>query len=388
MKARGGHLIFAIVCLGCSFLLFPVYFAVTFLDSLITAEGGDFAGMVGGDPARDSKPVKEEHHEDAKAEDYTMPGPPDDFLVAVCVVGQLSRLQVDALVEHFIEPNRHKHGHTVDVVVRLYNSEDATNETDLIPGVWAKSTTGQIELHLGQYARYVSVSVEDPPDIKIRDTFVDAMDKAYRSLEAKRKRHLGHLRQYYAVGACMDQVEAWEDQEGERYDVILKLREDSELQADLIVKPEHTKAAFFLKCMSWGGLDDRSFIGGRESAGLLMRNLLPDYSSQPEERWLMEWKEEKRLPRNIEQTYRREAEMLGISVRRVSIDSLPFLTVRIKSDANCYKATPDCVPCAYFRKFESLDAAIGGLCPPWRAEANHSGHWKKWCKCNHREDEM
>ncbi|CAM9365524.1 unnamed protein product [Chrysoparadoxa australica] len=305
--------------------------------------------------------------------------------IAVCVVGQLSRLQLDSLVTFFIQPNVAR-GHPVDVVVRLSDTSESTNAPDLAPGVWAGSSSQDIEAYLSQYARRVSASVDEPPLFQIRDSFIDASDKSYRTLEAKRDRHIGHLKQYHAVGLCMDQVEAWEKGFGKKYDVILKVRDDSELQSQLVVKHKHKRTAYFLKCMSWGGLDDKHFLGGRQAAGLIMRRLMPDYLSRSLKEMQYDQRGALRMPKNIETYYAREAALLGVPIAKVNADALPFITVRSKSEGKCYKATKDCIPCGYFMKYDTLEDALDDLCSYWRTEESYPYHLKKWCRCKKYED--
>ncbi|CAM9472722.1 unnamed protein product [Chrysoparadoxa australica] len=305
--------------------------------------------------------------------------------IAVCVVGQLSRLQLDSLVTFFIQPNVAR-GHPVDVVVRLSDTSESTNAPDLAPGVWAGSSSQDIEDYLSQYARTVSARIEEPPLFQIRDSFIDASDKSYRTLEAKRDRHIGHLKQYHAVGLCMDQVEAWEASLGKKYDVILKVRDDSELQSQLVVKHKHKRTAYFLKCMSWGGLDDKHFLGGRRAAGLIMRRLMPDYLSRSLKELEYDQRGTTRVPRNIETYYSREAVLLDVPIAKVKADHLPFITVRNKSEGKCYKATRDCIPCAYFMKYDKLEDALDDLCPYWRTEESYPYHLNTWCRCKKSED--
>ncbi|CAM9292548.1 unnamed protein product [Chrysoparadoxa australica] len=307
--------------------------------------------------------------------------------IAVCVVGQLSRLQLDSLVTFFIQPNVAR-GHPVDVIVRLSDTSGSTNEPDLAPGKWANRSSQDIEDYLSLYARRVSARIEEPPLFQIRNSFIDALDKAYRTPEGKLDRHIAHLKQYHAVGLCMDQVEAWETSSGEEYDVILKVRDDSELQSKLMVQHKHKKTAFFLSCMSFGGLDDKHFLGGRRAAGLLMRRLMPDYLSRSLKELEYEQKGRTRLPRNIEAYYFREAVLLDVPVEKVSVNSLPFVTVRSKVEGKCYKATRNCIPCGYFMKYDKLEEALDDLCLGWYEEESHAYHLKQWCRCKKLEDPM
>ncbi|CAM9742993.1 unnamed protein product, partial [Chrysoparadoxa australica] len=152
----------------------------------------------------------------------------------------------------------------------LYNTTKTTNEHDLEPGPWVHRSIQSLEDFLKEFAHDASVRLDDVPYFQVRRSFVGALDKTYRTLQQKISRHLGHLRQYYAVGTCIEQLEKWEEAHNERYDIVLKLRDDSVLMEPLLVEHAHTEGAHFLKCMGWGGLDDKHFIGGRDSAGKLM----------------------------------------------------------------------------------------------------------------------
>ncbi|CAM9672311.1 unnamed protein product, partial [Chrysoparadoxa australica] len=67
--------------------------------------------------------------------------------VAVCVVGQLGRLQLESLIENFIIPNR-REGNTVDVVVRLADTVLSVNDKDLREGSWADSSADDVAKYL------------------------------------------------------------------------------------------------------------------------------------------------------------------------------------------------------------------------------------------------
>ncbi|CAM9672522.1 unnamed protein product [Chrysoparadoxa australica] len=359
-----------------------------------------------------------------------------DLRVAVCVVGQLSRLQLDSLVEHFLIPNRLE-GHTVDVVVRLSDTMLSVNDKDLASGKWSKKGADDIAEFLSHASRQVSVAIRDPPDLmvihspiphpltillsalpapelprwvlvgfsvlilpigapfipKLRRHFVDTMSKAKVEREAEEQalRHLGHVRQFDAVGLCMDQVEAWEQEEGLEYDVILKVRDDSYLFDKLMVAQSHKEAAFFVDCMEWGGLNDKHFIGGRHSVGRLLRNLLPDYYARPKsDYYYLGPRKKLSFPRNIETFYYREAVLLDIPTHTVDINRIPFVTRRPHSTGSCYKATPTCVPCGYYKRFSTVQEARDHLCPGLRTSQAYATrhHHINWCACMKGEPEM
>ncbi|CAM9672381.1 unnamed protein product [Chrysoparadoxa australica] len=132
--------------------------------------------------------------------------------------------------------------------------------------------------------------------------------------------------------------------------------------------------------MGWGGLDDKHFLGSRDAVGQLMKRVLPDYQERPEREFYY-GPGNSRFPRNIETFYQRESQLLGIPVHLQPIDSVPIVTIRQKTSLDCYKATPDCLPCSFHAQFSTSKEALVEICPEWRRDW-HGTHHQHWCECH------
>eukprot|EP00005_Dracoamoeba_jomungandri_P013013 CAMPEP_0174275312 /NCGR_PEP_ID=MMETSP0439-20130205/59755_1 /TAXON_ID=0 /ORGANISM="Stereomyxa ramosa, Strain Chinc5" /LENGTH=326 /DNA_ID=CAMNT_0015367403 /DNA_START=323 /DNA_END=1300 /DNA_ORIENTATION=- len=129
---------------------------------------------------------------------------------------------------------------------------------------------------------------------------------------------------FASISRAMSQVEIVEQQEGELFDIVVRLREDSYALDEWKLSPSYSKGFTGLDFLNFGGISDLTYTASREYASDLfhgLRNL-----RRPEN--LEKLPEEYRVPQNTETWLSNVVSFLNIPRRLVSICEMPVLPSR------------------------------------------------------------
>ena len=268
--------------------------------------------------------------------------------VGVCIHGKFSRLELASKLKYIVESQ--PKSVEIDIVFSLTNTTRNTNDKSA-PWKWFHNSGDELKSEiLRSGASRVTLIREDIGKLLFRDSFVDRLDKS-GSLQSRQDRHQTHLRQYWSVSKCADQLIEWEEEGGYFYDEIVKLRDDTIVLGHIpLGQGKFQGSIYFKNCAEWEGVNEKHFIGeGRYVLGLLRRLLLDYYRYN--DRYFSENSDifghrGGRLL-NIETFYLREPWQLRYPFKRVSPEILPFITGRLSE--HYLKSVPECVPCQYFQ---------------------------------------
>jgi len=267
---------------------------------------------------------------------------------AVCVVGQLARLELESKVRHVVEPNL-RAGHTIALLmvlsqgtpkyvngrtggekgkIRLTDGPFAlADERQLQASVWSKLDSFRSNASNSASRFSLRISLEAATNLSYPADLIWAkhLDKADRGINASLHRQQLHILQWTHLRTCMFLVDAEELSKGTHLGLVLKLREDSfALQPWLIPSSWAQRGLTSLHCLEWGGVMDSVFAVGRRWAWAIMEGLAADWYISHyalTEAGLA-------IPHNPESWIARLAKLKHVPVQRKGLCELPFLSVR------------------------------------------------------------
>jgi len=243
--------------------------------------------------------------------------------MAVCITGQLSRLELASKKENVIVP------HNADVFMVLDDGDVIVSDNSF-PGLTSSNLTeDSINGVLGDMLKQsvISKAVDVESHIKRFTKF--------RHASPSRGTNLLHFMKQAAHNAqCADLIERFERSSGTRYQTILSIR-DNTLVMDKFRVPADG-ASFFLpnvhvkSCCGWKGLNDKVLVVPRALLhamkvvwnGLRSVNAGEAFVSEPMS-----------LAENAEQFLQRSFESAGISYVKQPADVLPFVDGRLQMNS-------------------------------------------------------
>ena len=213
--------------------------------------------------------------------------------IAVCVVGQLSRLEIDSKIEYVLQPTaaRRPAPAALDVFLALeegsflYSNLDfgailaqqhascgpqrmtrAVAEAQLKPWLRGASYTNHTTraIDLGQWRRY----------------------RKDRPTAERQTRLQHHLSQFAHMRTCAQLIEDAEVENGRHYDLILKMRDNTVAVSPVVLGapplgPSAPKA-LSKRCVEWGGYNDKAMFIPRRFMGGALRAPAEDFFLVPD----------------------------------------------------------------------------------------------------------
>ena len=311
---------------------------------------------------------------------------------AVCVVGQLSRLELESKVRHLVKPNL-RAGHTIALLLvlsqgtaqyvnsRTRRSKKQMEQIALVDGPFSLADERQLEASVwsqlgSSYSKaFTSTPRSSVPRFSVRISFevnhrypvdlawAQRLDKAKRGIESNLRRQQLHLLQWSHLRTCMFLVDA-EEEGKERFGLVLKLREDTvALQPWLIPSGWAQHGLTSLRCLTHGGIMDGTFAVGRRWAWAIMEGLAADW-------YIYHYAvKNKSIPKNPETWLKRVAQMRHVPMQTRPLCELPFVSVRFVSKAKSAENT-------------EMDIVVKRLHYEYAKNKDHGCYRRKWPKHN------
>ena len=292
---------------------------------------------------------------------------PSNISVALCVVGQLMRLELDSKLMQIVEPqllaqrrvglffalakgdasyvnrkvgsSRTYGEHLIDApfgtkylskLALGHNSRDILDESVCngfnVAGACAqRSSTGPCGCPHWQLAVDWAL-LDQPSSGYIPDVgWAAHLNKHAQGEDLTRElmRQQMHLRQWSHLRECMFLVDRAEVQANAKYDVVLKLREDTRVLLPWVVPPSFARGGITsLSCLKWDGVMDAAFGIARKWAWHIMDGMSADwYLARPH--WT-----NRTVPKNPESWLRSLLTYRGVPSRTVYACELPMVSVR------------------------------------------------------------
>lgn len=236
--------------------------------------------------------------------------------VAVCLTGQLLRLEVLSKIRNLIAYNSVYFGHKMDVFVMLDNNITDAKQTfwrqDYSNSIYKNMTARMLQRHFEKYVK-LSIShlqaessnlkqekwslspvairvVLEPPtqmNFTIRDGKVPVGDKTGPSgeglhtvgkFEPAAERFQNNMRWLGGLRGCMKWVQRTEHDQKWFYDIVIRLRDDSYLLGPWPIRTEKYKEAFVTAALAPNfGVNDHNFAIDRKWADTVFRGVTEDY---------------------------------------------------------------------------------------------------------------
>ena len=315
---------------------------------------------------------------------------------AVCVVGQLSRLELESKVRHLVKPNL-RAGHTIALLLvlsqgtaqyvnsRTRRSKKQMEQIALVDGPFSLADERQLEASVwsqlgSSYSKaFTSTPRSSVPRFSVRISFevnhrypvdlawAQRLDKAKRGIESNLRRQQLHLLQWSHLRTCMFLVDA-EEEGKERFGLVLKLREDTvALQPWLIPSGWAQHGLTSLRCLTHGGIMDGTFAVGRRWAWAIMEGLAADW-------YIYHYAvKNKSIPKNPETWLKRVAQMRHVPMQTRPLCELPFVSVRFVSKAKSAENT-------------EMDIVVKRLHYEYAKNEDHGCYRRKWTEHNGNGD--
>lgn len=259
--------------------------------------------------------------------------------VAVCIAGQIGRLELDSKVRNVFLPLMEQQS-LLHVFVALEAGDANYVNTKTASQAEVRYTPEDIRRKLHQFYQGGSIRPHVDHDMDIRP-----WGKYYLSRKSwvnRSERLASHMSQHANLKACVDLIEDSEAKLGIRYDVILKLRDNTIapkpfkiVSARDIDAASLTEAVLVKNCADWGGINDKVMLIPRRH---LRAALVGPYTvlkgmqnQDPNTKLLFSWLQSPEKLQSPEQLYRKVLEVYNVPILKVSPDVLPLLDARCQS---------------------------------------------------------
>lgn len=156
----------------------------------------------------------------------------NDHNVAVCITGQMSRLELETKSMHLLRSLQHERAR-VTVLFVLY--EGTRNGASLAhvrrleksPFENLKSVRRFLNRTVGLPESKVEFRFVEPPSAPVvLDAHVRSLDHSWKGVEIQTRRARSHVSQWMLYSECYDAVVASEKRQGLEFDAIVRVRED------------------------------------------------------------------------------------------------------------------------------------------------------------------
>jgi len=214
--------------------------------------------------------------------------------IAVCLTGQLSRLELASKVSRLFEPNLRA---GLDMHVFLYLAQARPGEAprqsrprlQLGTDLYLSFSAEQLSSFLTEYTRS-----DGPGSFRVESALLreaqpyhyarygdrDPLHPLDDDLTADQRFQL-NFAMLAQMRRCMQMVQAAEVRERAHFDYVVRLRDDSILFDDWLLAPEsYGEGLTDVEECSWGAVNDHTFVVGRRHADAMFRAPVEDYYLQ------------------------------------------------------------------------------------------------------------
>lgn len=221
--------------------------------------------------------------------------------IAICITGQLIRLELGSKIENLVKVNL-RTGHHIDLFVLLDNQLEKHKAVKRAnryspDNCLYRNMTADKMMHLinSQISiEYTNTSAPkfscrirlEPPK---RTSFVltglnpvcirhNTCDQKERQTELAKARFQNHMRQQASLRECFKWVQDVEHSRRHFYDYVVRMREDTYVFAPFAMSTkDYVNSIVVQEPNGWGGLNDHNVIIDRKFADLIFRGLVEDY---------------------------------------------------------------------------------------------------------------
>ncbi|KAA8495301.1 hypothetical protein FVE85_1456 [Porphyridium purpureum] len=260
----------------------------------------------------------------------------DEKRLAVCITGQLARLELDSKITNVFSVNA-QNGWTVDALILLSAESEAQFVNRRVPIVAQKDypTDDSIEEALKSHVSRVKVvRVDQPVEPVMRAEYVAGLDKWNMEEGRRWARARGHVRQWFMQRECLMHLKEMEAQNGAPYTDFIRLREDSYVYAPLRPIPDtpgHENHSLLTPmCDAWDGVNDKAATLRREAAHSYFDGPL-DFFYLFGDSKVSNWTALMRP----EIVIREALNWTGVHVEKVAPLDLPVITQRLTENGRC-----------------------------------------------------
>eukprot|EP00465_Bigelowiella_longifila_P010155 CAMPEP_0185255544 /NCGR_PEP_ID=MMETSP1359-20130426/4602_1 /TAXON_ID=552665 /ORGANISM="Bigelowiella longifila, Strain CCMP242" /LENGTH=275 /DNA_ID=CAMNT_0027839543 /DNA_START=176 /DNA_END=1003 /DNA_ORIENTATION=+ len=162
-------------------------------------------------------------------------------------------------MENFVNPHR-DNGHIVDIVLVMDDGETKFVNYD------AREMNSYSHNSIPKDANLVNFSQPENPEVQL--WYVDRLVTVGKDYITRRDRAMMHVRQLSSVARCYDEMLKMEEESGQKYDEILRIREDGYLlkNVPLLHEIKSRPGIATCACDSWRGVNDKGTLFLREYA--------------------------------------------------------------------------------------------------------------------------
>ena len=243
---------------------------------------------------------------------------PPKLKVAVCLTGQLLRLELLSKIRNFVVYNAMAKGHKMDLFVLLDNNMEEAHQTywrydyaseSLYRNFTSKKLRMYIEKHIGEAVTRLgqlnhqhhfqqlkppttsmTVRVRLQPPAQSNFTAVKGIvpvdiktgpfqgPRVEGDKEPAETRFQNNMRWMSGLRECTRWMQTTEHHQGWFYDLVVRLRDDTYVFGPWLLTPEKYKGAFVTaQIASNFGVNDHNFVVDREWADTVFRGITEDY---------------------------------------------------------------------------------------------------------------
>ena len=196
---------------------------------------------------------------------------------ALCIVGQIARLELASKIKLIVNPTIYA-GHELHLFLSLYsgNPKFVNKGKDIDIGPYYNHTSTQLSeiIRIATNISTIDTEIRKSPPWFLGDVkWARRMDKDPRQNVARQQMHLSQWSQWRLL---MFKIEA-QEQNTSRFEIILKIRDDSTVILPWIPPNLSFKGITTLQCLGHGGEMDANFIVHRNFAWQILEGMSAEW---------------------------------------------------------------------------------------------------------------
>lgn len=259
----------------------------------------------------------------------------------MCVVGQLSRLELDSKVANVLKPTWELKPAALDVFLALEVGSHVYSNLDFgailaqqHSSCGVEKSPAEVERQLQPWFAGASYSNHTTRPIDMNSWKRYRRD---RPMAERVTRLQHHLSQFVHMRTCSQLIEAHEVREGHHFDVVLKMRDNTIAVSPFALAAHHVAHhAWTKRCVEWGGYNDKAMLIPRRHVDGALRSVSEDFFIQPTLG--------RRIP-NSERLLKAVLDVHDVTVTRVTAEQLPLVDGRCSAEGWCLvEEGKDCRP--------------------------------------------
>lgn len=268
-----------------------------------------------------------------------------DLRIGVCVTGQITRLELESKVHNLIDVNLNlgvsdltamdivmilappNSTHFVNEDIKSFQMETDMYETGQDIRNYIAATTQSVN-RAGLNLTIILRSQEEKP--LVHQWHVDHLNKKKMTMTDSQvvERARSHVRQWTALSECMDEIAKLEEWHQIRYDVLVKIRDDSYILQPFNLRNVEWKDAVGVKsCLQWGGMNDKVAVMDRKFGEIFFKAPITAYYDPA-----IDWPTIQRTVgiNNPESYLNAVFHMRGLPIRPLANTQLPIVSCRMR----------------------------------------------------------